>query len=58
MRDYIKVLVRGMLKVFAKDMSSYMHTYIPSNSAMSYIALSEINNKSQYSWGESYNDEA
>lgn len=48
MKDYIKVIVNQIQHIVAEDLSFNLHSYIPSNSGMQYIALSEINNKSRY----------
>ena len=56
MENYIRILVREIQHVVANDLSTYLRTYIPSNSGMQYIALSEINNKSRYDWGDNINE--
>ena len=48
MSGYIRVLVRELQHVIATDLSSYLHTYIPSDDSLQYIALSEINSQSRY----------
>lgn len=56
MEQYIKVLVREIEHVIANDLSSYLHTYVPTTSGMKYLAMSELNNKATYEFDGEVNE--
>lgn len=55
MEQYIKVLVREIEHVVANDLSSYLHTYVPSTN-VKYLAMAEINNGSQNNFDGEVNE--